>query len=872
MVEKYRRLREGPPVFFAGSACLPRLASWIIACWLAAAAAAGWYTARFVQVSTDTADMLAAELPFRQAYERYREAFPDQVDAFVVVVEATTPEQAHAAAIELARRLQLHTEHFTRVEVPAADPYLARNALLYMDEPDLASLADRLVAAAPFIGLLQSESDLFGFAKTLTRTLRDQSREADANADVLLRELARATAAEARGEPYATSWQSLLSGTRSRPAYELILAKPVLDWSDVLAAEAPVQTIRAVAHELRNSGHPGVTVRITGDAALAYEEINSALGSSLLSVLSAVIVITVILAWGLQSGWMTVAALMTLLTGLSLTAAFATWAVGELNLLSFAAAILYLGLGVDYAIHFGLRYREALARGLGRDMALRHAASSVRGALLLCATMTACGFFSFLPTDFAGIAQLGLICGTGMFINLAVTLSLLPALLGILPAPAPWPTSARSHAWIDALIRRRRTAILAASALLALGALLLIPRVAFDRDPLNLRDPRSESVAALRALQGNPQQPLASITVLASDAAAAARQARALRELATVGDVTTAADLAPQASDRKLALIDELAILLEPALTIGATPEPAHSVTLTVSMLDELRGALRDVVSSAGDGDPSVARIALTGLDALLNQPDGQLQESLASLERRLLATLPATLDRLRAALHPDPVPVPESLLRRWVASDGTQRIAVYPREPLDNASALRQFVESVQSIAPDATDEPVLNLRAGDAIVGAFREAMTLSLVLIAVALMALLGNLRRTALVMTPLVMAGLLTMATLGLAGVPFNYANVIALPLLLGANVDNGIHMVHRYYDTDGRDLAGTSTSRAILFSGLANMCGFANLLTSSHPGTASMGLVLTVGMAWTLLTTMIAVPALLIERPGPARPA
>ncbi len=851
---------------------MPRLALWIVACWLTAAMAAGWYTARFVRISTDTADMLAAELPFRQAYQRFREAFPDQVDAFVVVVEATTPEHANAAAIELARRLQLHTERFTHVEVPAADPYLARNALLYMDEPDLASLADWLVAAAPFIGLLNRESDLFGFAKILTGILRDPSWKADANADVLLGELARATAAEARREPYATSWQSLLSGAKARPAHELILVKPVLDWSDVLAAEAPLQAIRTIAHELRSSGHPDVTVRVTGDAALAHEEINSALGSSPLSVLSAIIVITVILAWGLHSAWMTFGALLTLLTGLSLTAAFATWAVGELNLLSFAAAILYLGLGVDYAIHFGLRYREALARGLSRDMALRHTTSAVRGALLLCATMTACGFFSFLPTDFAGIAQLGLICGTGMFINLVVTLSLLPALLGMLPAPAPWPTSARSHAWIEAWIRRRQTAILVAGALLALGALLLIPRIAFDRDPLNLRDPRSESVAALRALQGDPHQPLASITVLASDAAAAAREARALRELTTVGNVTTAADLAPQASATKLALIDELAILLEPALTIGATPEAAHSVTRTVSMLDELRGALREVVNGAGDRDQSTARTALAGIDALLNQPDGQLQKSLASLEMRLLSTLPATLDRLRAALHPDPVPVPESLLRRWVASDGTQRIAVYPREPLDNASALRQFVESVQSVAPEATDEPVLNLRAGDAIVGAFREAMTISVVLIAVTLVTLLGDLRRAALVMTPLIMAGLLTMATLGLAGVPFNFANVIALPLLLGANVDNGIHMVHRYYDTDGRDLAGTSTSRAILFSGLANMCGFANLLTSSHPGTASIGLVLTVGMAWTLLTTMIAIPALLIGRPVRARHA
>jgi hopanoid biosynthesis associated RND transporter like protein HpnN len=812
--------------------------------------------------------MLSSDLPFRQSYQRYRTLFPYEVDALLAVVEAPTPEQADAAATSLAAELRDEPALFIQVDVPAADPYFARNALLFLDDSQLASLAERLIDAEPLIGLLASDLNLRGFAQTLTRTLRATANGNSIESTRLLRELSRATEAELRAQPYTVSWQRLLAGddhTVNVPARSFVLIKPVLDWHDVLAAEAPIAAVRSAITDLNLEATPGVRVRITGDAALAYEEIRSALAGSRISVVMALVVMAVILRWALGSAWMTVASMLTLVTGLILTAAFATMAVGELHLLSFAAAVLYLGLGVDYAIHFCLRYREALGRDTGAA-ALRVAATDVRRPLLLCAAATATGFYAFLPTDFAGVAQLGLICGTGMFINLAVTLSLLPALLMLLPVPP-----ALSRPWqvplLDGQLRRYARPICTAGMALALGALLLLARVAFDRNPMHLRDAASESVATLLDLRGDPLQPMTNITVLAADERSAQHQAERLRRLAAVREVMTAADLQPQVSAQKLTTIDELSVLLGPALAVPPPPMPAPDQGQKRAALEQLRAELARHVAGTSATERARSLTALTTLLQRFDQDDPRAASVLASLEHRLLHTLPNTLQRLRLALQPDATAghLPEAIRRRWIAADGSQRLAVYPRDDLDDNGALRRFVESVQTIAPDATDEPVLSLRSGDAVVRAFQVAVTIAAMLILALLLSVLRSFTKTVLALTPLVLAGLLTAASLGMTGVAFNFANVIALPLLLGANVDNGIHMVHRYYAGSGQDhpILSTSTARAVMFSGLANLCGFANLLASSHPGTASMGLVLTIGMAWTLLTTLIVVPVALM---------
>ncbi|RMF99329.1 MAG: hopanoid biosynthesis-associated RND transporter HpnN [Gammaproteobacteria bacterium] len=846
---------------------------------LAALATAGclYYAQQRLQISTDTASMISAELPFRQAWERYKHEFPLSVDSLLIVIDAGSPEAADAAAGRLTEALARRQDLFVDVHAPGLDEFFRRNAFLYLDEDELASLADRLLEVQPLLGRLSQDPSLARFADTLTLALEEDELELGKELPRVLAEFEQAVAASLAGHDAPLSWQRLLAppdgdGPDTR---RFVLLKPRLDFSDLLAAEPAMQAIRETAAALQLDAAHGVRLRITGDAALAYEELLSAMRGAQLAGTLALFAISIVLLVGLGSAWLALASLLTLLCGLVMTAAFATLAVGHLNLISIAFAVLYIGLGVDYSIHICLRYRELLGRGLPQAEALREAVASVARSLAICSLTTATAFYAFLPTAFAGVAELGLISGTGMFINLGLNLVLLPALLQRLPVPPAWqqpPSGGRAAALLE-LPRRHRAAVLGTTALAAAAAAWLLPQLEFDRNTLNLRDPQSESVATVRELMANSDDPLMSIEILADDDHAWTQRRARLEELPEVRETRSLDDFVPDADEDKLFIVDELALALGPDL--GEPPPPKDPPPGEgLAKLQRLAAAL-EARAARGDALGPAAARAAARLAELLQQASETKPEAQAALLRRLehnlLGWLPQSLRQLSLAMEPalDPAQLPDSLRRRWIGRSGTRRINVQPGVDVESNAGLRAFVDAVQAVVPDATGEPVIALRAGDAVVQAFQQAFSSAVVVITLLLLVLMRSLVATLLVLSPLLLAALLSLGLMVLLGAPLNFANVIALPLLFGIGVDNGIHMVQRARFTHSPEdnPLRTSTARAILFSSLTTILSFGNLLLSPHPGTASMGLLLSIGMSVTLLTTLLVLPALLAAWPA-----
>ena len=207
---------------------------------------------------------------------------------------------------------------------------------------------------------------------------------------------------------------------------------------------------------------------------------------------------------------------------------------------------------------------------------------------------------------------------------------------------------------------------------------------------------------------------------------------------------------------------------------------------------------------------------------------------------------------------------LPDPLKRLWVSAGGERRIEIYPAQDMQDNQALREFVRGVQSISPEVTGAPINNLEASDAVAVAFRQAFLYAFIAITIMLYILLERKRDVFLVLVPLLTAALVTGAISVLAGLPLNFANVIALPLLLGIGVDSGIHIIHRFR-TDlpaGGSILATSTARAVVVSSLTTMGGVGNLALSPHAGTASMGMLLTLGIGVTLVCMLLVLPALL----------
>ncbi len=850
-------------VWWVGLVC--RRAGIAVAAALLFTAVAGWYVAANLAISTRTTDMLSAELQFRKDALLIDRLFPQHVDNIVVVVDGATPDQADDAADALTRRLRLRPDLFAVVFDPAGDDYFRRNGLLYLDADELSELIDRLAGAQAFLGRLWRDPSLRGLFAVIGLAL-DSGRDAALPAELatLLDAVADTVEAQRAGRPDLLSWRDILKGGNSTPQdrRRIIVITPVLDFASLQPASRAIDRIRRLAAELKLDPSASVRVRLTGSAPMAEEELQTvSAGIGLAGAVSLTLVLGLLL-WGLRSPRLVFATLATLIVGLVWTAAFATAAVGRLNLISVAFAVLFIGLSVDFGIHFVLRYREA-ADGGGHGQALQRAVADVGGALTLAAVAAAIAFFSFLPTDYIGLAELGLIAGGGMFIALFANLTVLPALVMLLPpraaAASRVPASPRMQ-----FLTRRPAAILAGALLIGVAAATMAPRAQFDFDPLNLRNRSTESVATLMDLMKDDRAAVYSATILASGLDAAVAMAGKLEKLDEVKSATTLATYLPKGQDEKLQMIEEAALFLLPAFGAGARVPPPGARARAAALITLRPRLARFAASTAPAGN--AARGAARRLYVALSGFPESDRAALAELERRLLSLLPNRLRALRASLEAEAVTLkqlPAALKRRELAADGSARIKVYPRDDLRDPAALRRFVGAVRTIAPRAAGSPVVILEAGNAVVGAFLEAAGLSLVLILLLVVALLRSVRDALLVFAPLALAALLTVAASVVLNLAFNFANVIVLPLLFGLGVASSIHYVMRERGERGyAAMLATSTPRAVVFSALTTIGSFGSLALSSHPGTSSMGVLLTVAIAFTLICTLLVLPALM----------
>lgn len=837
------------------------------------------YTVCELGVNTDGRAMVAEHLPFRAAYDAFAEDFPILDNALLVVVDADSSRRARQAADRLAERLRA-SEHFRAAYAIGSGEFFERNALLYLDVDELEDLADRLALLQPLLAELARDPSLARFVDLVREGLERNPSGPAPSLDwaPVLDRLSYAAEAVLGEREAAVSWEDLLvpSAEKQGPARQVLVTEPVLDFNRLLPAGPPIAEIRRAARELGLEGSPGVRVRITGNPALNYEEMLGLAFDVGTAGVACFGLVALLLYFFLRRLRLVVAVLGTLLVGLVWTAAFATFAVGHLNIVSIAFAVLFIGLGVDFGIHLALRHLELLADGLDHVSALREAARSVGGSLLLCASTTAIGFFAFLPTDYIAVAELGLISGAGMFVSLFATLTVLPAWLTVAPVEVPGPRKrGRQGAPPPSWPARHARSIRWAAAALGVAAMAALPRTRFDPDVVRMRSPETESVQAFEDLLEGAETSPWNIDVVAPDPAAAERLAEALEPLPAVGATRTLGDLLPDDPEVKRDILADVSEFLGPGPTPLARPLRVGEVKAALRGLLDLLGSEAVIRASDERQRASLARARAT-LGRLLARLEAERapEEDLLRFDAALLDSLRDLLGWLWTALEPGSTTVadlPPELVGQLRADDGRTRVQVFPAGTLDG-EGLEAFVEEVERAVPGATGSAVSLVNYARTIVRALVEALASAALVIFVLLLFLWRRLSDTLLVMAPLALAAALTGAATVLLGIAFNFANVVVLPLLLGIGVDSGIHLVHRYRHegTGGTDLLHTSTARGVVASSLTTLVSFGSLAFSDHRGMASLGMLLSVGVVLTMLANLLVLPALLEARtPRPA---
>lgn len=837
-----------------------RRAVWVILVTILVSILAAVFLAKNIRIDTNTEDMLSKDLPFRQNAIALDKEFPILEDNLLIVLEAPNADAADASAGKLVAAMQAKPDIFSTVFSAETDPFLRRNGFLYMDTVALEEMADRLAAAQPFLGTLWAAPNLNGLADMLALFAKagNADNKSQAEAARVLDAMATVAGNVRKGTNSTLVWSDVILGSKPHegPVRRLIFAKPKLDYGSMHPAERAQAGIFKIAEEQGLNAN-GTRIRLTGSAALESDELKSVeVGMGLAGLISLVLVLLILLV-GLRSFGIMVALLLTLLIGLLWTAAFAILAFGALNLISVAFAVLFVGLSVDFGIHFSLRATEFSDSAESWPMALVRGGSGVGASLFVCAVTTAIAFFSFAPTAYVGLAELGMIAGVGMFIALLTNLTVLPALLRLLVKKPPH----FKHLGADQpsdhkILHKWAPAIVGIGLLSACVAGWLAKDARFDFDPMNLKDPKAPSVQTLFDLWADDTVHPYSADILTDSIAEGEALSARLQALEGVERVDSVASLIPEAQPEKLDIIDRLALLLGPAFMAqqGVLELPDDELSAAVQRVQEQLEKLQSNEMLA----PAAQRLAASfkGIDT----------QTASRINHALFGYLPGRMNMLVSALEAGPVDLdtlPDSLKNRYLSDDGKGRLEVIPKHDLRNPALLRTYVEQVQSVAPHATGAPVIIVEAGRAVLWAFAEALGLSLLGISIVLWLVLRRIGDVFLVFAPVCVAALWTLAISAVFDLPFNFANVIVLPLLFGLSVDFGTHLVLRKRHGGARyNPMATTTPRAVLLSALTTLGSFSSIMLSGHPGTASMGLLLSIAISLSLLSILVFLPSLM----------
>jgi hopanoid biosynthesis associated RND transporter like protein HpnN len=828
------------------------------------AVAAGFYITRNFSINTDINTLISPKLDWRQRDNQFDQAF-DRDGTILAVVDAPTPELTSAASAVLAQKLSGDTKNFKSVEPLGSGEFFEKNGLLFLPVAEVGKLTGQFESAAPLIEIMAGDPTLRGLTGALETGLAGIKRgEFKLDSTERPFSLIAQTIENVLNTGSGTfSWRELVSDKpltdSDRRAF--IEFRPILDYNALEPGKDATDAIRQATKDLNLAGEYGARVRLTGPVPFANEEYATVTdGTAVVNSIGTVVIVLVILWMALHSSKIIFAVAVNLFIGLSIATALGLMMVGSLNLLSIAFAVLFVGLGVDFGIQFSVRYRSERFKNDDLGLALEEAARRSAVPLSLAAMATACGFLSFLPTDYKGISELGQIAGVGMLVAFTSSITVLPALLKFLNPPGEKePVGYAFLAPVDHFLEKHRIVIIVGTLLVAIAGLPLLYFLRFDFNPVHLRNPKAESVATFLDLRKDPNTGASAIDVVTNSEADAKKIEARLEKVPEVLSVRSLNSFVPEEQPAKLKLIAQGAKILDPALNPDAI-DAAPSDQENVEALKEAAESLRKVAGDAkGPGAVASRRLA----DALSRLAESN-QATRDKIQAIFVTPLKIVLDQLRSSLQAQPVSLknlPANLVNSWKAKNGLIRVEALPRgDPNDN-DTLRKFAEAVLAAEPNAIGGPVSILKSGETVVSAFVHAGIYALVVISLLLWLALRRITDVLLTLVPLLVAGAVTLEICVLIGLPLNFANIIALPLLLGVGVAFKIYYVTAW--RSGRtNLLQTSLTRAIFFSAMTTATAFGSLWLSNHPGTASMGRLLALSLLTTLAAVLLFQPALM----------
>jgi uncharacterized protein len=877
------------------------------------------YTVGFLQFDMDQNKLVSGSQRYHHNFLEFQKEFP-QPDYLVTVVESENAEKNRQFVERLGAKLQAETNLFRDVFFKGDLPMMGPKALLFAPEDDLAGIRDALRNDLPFIEKFSRATNLVTFFDLVNTQFRTAKREQNAQMDSLMNSLpvlgqilqqARESLAREgtppppdmtaffnpgdaayvtfnRGKTFLVTAHAPEDATNDTPPVMWTLLKSaVLEnvfhqhvTSGDLTGDA-IDRLRELIAETKTEV-PGVNVGLTGEPVLDYDQMAQSQKDTTVASIVSLVICAIIFIYGYNETGRPVKALICLLFGLTYTLAFATLTIGHLNVLTITFLPMLIGLAIDFGVHLITRYEEELRHGKTLEEAMAKAMIFTGQGIFMGALTTAGAFAAMAFTDFKGIREMGIICGGGLMICLVPMLTILPVLLlrGRQNVIDHQTREDDRRARIENIWLQRPIIVTAIIVMISGLAATQLPKVKFDYNLLNLQSAELPSVIYEKKLsEGKSLLFGAVVADNLDEAVALEKQIRALTNV--VADVESAAGYLNQQQTEKLKLVSEIKATVAPLQfpTPDENPVDVDALSRTLYSFYGYLGAAR---ADVGNSNPELASqfLSLQNIvqdfrKALLAGDQTALSEhadKMAAFQQGLFEDLRETFVTLQNQDDSAPLGIedlPPALRDGFIGVNGKFLLQVYPKKNVWERDNQQEFVDTLrQTLDPHDTNHPIITgtpvqfLEYESLLKDSYITAAWYSLIAIAIIV---LIHFRSLAAVILALIPVGLGTLWLAGLMGwlnVPFNPANIMTLPLVIGIGVTNGIHILNRFAEERTPSILARSTGKAVLVSGLTAIAGFGSLILAKHRGIHSLGVIMSVGIATCMIAGLTFVPALL----------
>ncbi|MFO7561279.1 MAG: MMPL family transporter [Enhygromyxa sp.] len=873
---------------------------------LALLTVAGLFFATKLTITTSRFGLVDADNWYQRRMIEFFDAF-GYPDSPVAIVEGGSPKQRREAVDQLVAVLEQDEMFAGRVLAKIGAEEIAET-LLVAQAGSLAALRRDLPAAFDLPAALEAGlPGAFGLIEAQLLAALDGEIEVDASdGDAQLERLAKLAgtldqklAADAGlGEP--PDPEALLEGGMMPTAEELrargldeqgyfvsndgerllVAVFPAFEGDEVDDYAPTVERLRA----LRDRVSVGeVTISFTGLPFVVVDE-ESALATGLVrSSIATSLGIFLLLIWAFRSLKRAAVAVLPIAMGtvVSLGALYLLFETLDPITSSFAAVLM--GLAIDFSVHLLARYDEDLRGGATRGRALYSALAKAGPGVVTGAVTTSLAFLTIATTEFTSYGEMGVITAIGLVVALLAAMLLLPVMVsrGDLEQKEQPPKPMRGLDFLPHWIRAAPLPIVLVAVSLSLLGATVIP--SYNPRYLELLPRSWESTRALKTLEQDGAMTPWFAWVTAEDLEQARTRADALRAMDSVARVDSPSDLLPELDDERLTALraDFEGLERDPDFAkLAARTPTAEELGKRVLAIEDALDELGFAAEQAGRDGKSIAaaKQALTDLRKRLETTPSAaatldaLEDQMAALLEPAWTTARAVAARGRWATED----LPEMFKLRFVASDGSGRIAlyVYPAGDIssgaDGNAPARRFTEDLESVDPQAAGQGISLYRHNAWILHGFRRASGFSLVLVLILLVLDFANLRKALFALFP-VLVGMGWMVGLyAIVDLRLNVATIVVMPLMLGIGIDAGVHMMHRW-EINSRAHGGRGrideiihgTGGAVMLSSLTTMVGFAGLLFGQHLGMVQLGAAMVLGIGCSLVASVVVLPALLI---------